>query len=90
MLLKLFSGIKRHFGTGEEYTNGRRKSWAASVVAVEKMQTRSLTGNQLPDYRSDTNCKEVLLVKQTETAWIDARLVKDWILSYAVCFHAEH
>lgn len=54
MLLMPFSGIKRHFVTGEEYTNGRRKSWAASVVAVEKIQTRSLTGNEISDDTVDT------------------------------------
>lgn len=72
MLLKLFSGIKRHFGTGEEYTNGRRKSWAASVVAVEKMQTRSLTGNDISD---DTVDIEVSLVETTETVWLDERIL---------------
>lgn len=72
MLLMPFSGIKRHFVTGEEYTNGRRKkSWAASVVAVEKIQTRSLTGNEISDDTVDT---EVSLVEITETVWVDERI----------------
>lgn len=72
MLLMPFSGIKRHFVTGEEYTNGRRKSWAASVVAVEKVQTRSLTGNEISDETVDT---EISLVETIETVWLDERIL---------------